>query len=1518
MQHVNFLEPEISEDLRKPVPIENKSFPYTLIADSRRFEELLYSIYKSKIDNSELTNFNNISLMSGVSEQGRDSVMFKNGKACAVIQCKKYTTNLSKDEFGKEITKLILYSLLDDRIIPDPNDFTYYIAVAKDFTADCRALIDNFNSQILAEPNLEEWLKSNLQMPTLQSLKTGDYKTEFRDILSKIKVKKIVPQELDLELIGKPQLAQLFFAVRSVTDNTGTEKILNILNGNLSEEEVSKQLYNGSISLISERNTFEGIEDSHISRSETAQLINWVQSETKKDAKGIMQNVCILAAPAGYGKTVILKDFFSECQSLNLPVLGLKTDKLYSYTITDLQKSIGLTLPVFDFIERCRALYSLTIIVIDQIDALSQSMSSDRQFLEVFKGFINRFENDPNIKIIISVRNQDLNYDPILRQFRNRNTIQVSKLSQEQVLGQLDKIGITKNHVSSKLLELLRIPNNLNIFSRIASNEDSLKVTTIDELYMELWKQKVQQIPNHSKTNKTEIRKALYTIADKMFSSQRITISEHQLEDFSDEIDYLVSEQLIKREEKQLQFFHQSFYDFVFAKQFVEDGKDLLIYIKEAEQSIHIRSAVKMIIAYLRDYDAVLYDKYALQIISDDEIFFHIKHIIFLNILLQPKPTHKEQELVELCLKRSQNFKVLFFEHANGSYWLDFAIGNSLLGLLNDDTNANNISEFEITDPNFEETMSSLKVHFLQRHVVSNDIKAWSYFKKIENPKIIQRILYFITDWDNDDPFSMLAKCPDFINSDTWSYYHVLENISKYDIDFVLNILKETLPQHYKKGNNKRDYDEREVIKSLAKDAPHKLLPILYESIVQNLRKESDFYDSIIRDWTYSYTDLRDEEQYDGKDFLYQKLAYCLKKTASNYKDDFLKFFNTHKSSNHYAILRIILFSLTDNEQRFTNEIIELFNHFQRLGLLTSGDDLEYDMRLLVGKSFQFMNTKQQKIILDTIRNYNDQKELRTWTNDEGKRKLHFFWGLAKYYWLMHIPSDAIQSDAELKKSFLELQRKFPGRKDIPKRRNVIAGTVHSPIPINAQAFMKKKHWLKSFKKYDRDERRWGQDFLKGGKTELSSAFRSEVEKNPSLDKLGTITAVINAVDIPIEFAISGLYGWTQSTADLTKILPAFLKILEKGYPSDQETYITSIAGRFAYLEKTLPEVIDYLVNNSLKHENTDTSFIDTDDNQTSVNKLITKGINTRHGAASGYLAEVGDPTFKDIVFTTIKNILEIGPIESKASIYYRFYYLTRLDRERAHELFVTSLNNETDIHVIASSILSLQYFRTKGLKILDKPYRLLIESGFMGTEDSNKLFTIFYGSYLHNQVGAKELLETLLNSGNLNRSNAIDNIMKYYYTVDHSKSKNDELLEFIMSKVDEEEFNDISWSFYNAGHVSLSDIYEFVKKFIQSKYFKLTDQFIEYLLTQCGKFPFLAIELFESAVTNNKLKVDERHSYEIDAKAIKFIVSAYESVTDKDEKSIAARKKLLQSFDRLLTDLRFRRNQEQILSELI
>ncbi|UII21639.1 hypothetical protein [Fulvivirga ligni] len=349
-----------------------------------------------------------------------------------------------------------------------------------------------------------------------------------------------------------------------------------------------------------------------------------------------------------------------------------------------------------------------------------------------------------------------------------------------------------------------------------------------------------------------------------------------------------------------------------------------------------------------------------------------------------------------------------------------------------------------------------------------------------------------------------------------------------------------------------------------------------------DLYKDSGTQNGLIRDWTYSRIELHNNDHIGAQEFLYQMLARCLKATASTHIDDFLEFFHRLKSSNHDTILRLLTFSLNGNEDKFTNEIIELFNHFKHLGLLTYRDDLEYELRSLVEKSFPHMNAEQQNIILNTIRSYRDKKELRFWTTDEGKTILRFEWGLSKYYWLQRMPIDIIQSNPDLKMSLMELRRKFSKHKDIPKRRSVISGAVHSPIPSGAQNFMKKKHWLMSFRKYDTDEDRWGMDFLKGGRSELASEFGNIVKQYPSTEKLEIIKAVIESDNLPIEYAISGLYGWTQSGADLNLILPLFENVLEKDF-SNQEVYITSLAGSLVNQDKTSLKVINYLVKTSLR-----------------------------------------------------------------------------------------------------------------------------------------------------------------------------------------------------------------------------------------------------------------------------------------------------------------------------------------------
>jgi hypothetical protein len=1525
MSLITFETPTIQNELVKPAAFANQPLPYNQIANPRRFEELLYSIYKLKIEAKGFNSFDSISLMSGVRDEGRDCVFFKGGKSYGTIQCKKYERNYSKEDFGLEIVKFVLYSLLDPRLIHDKSNFTYYIAVSKDFTAECRSFIDDFNNLIHREPQLSKWIATNLQGPTLASLTITSDKVDVLEVLTKIKVLKITPQDLDIELANPIYsiLKPLFFEVHTVTDNSKVQEVLDILNGDLSDVEIMRQLRIGSISLQSERNTFECIENSHIPREETEELFEWIQADAKKDEHGNPLNICLLAGQAGYGKTVILKDLYTECVSNNIPVLGLKADKLYSYTLADLQKSIGVSLPVHDLIEGGRKYFTKLVVLIDQIDALSQSMSADRSYLNVFRNFIDYFINDNNIKIVMSVRMHDLHYDPSLRIYKDMKTIKVRPLTDNQILEQVKKLGINRHDLSTKLLELLKVPNHLNVFSRVAvNNRSGLTATTIQELYFELWDQKVLHAPSTVNIKKQSIKQTLYKMVTLMFQSQRISISEYQLEDLTDELRYLESIRLIKSEERQLQFFHQSFYDFVFSKQFVEGGKNLLEYIKYPEQSIHKRSAVKMIINYLRDYNPEQYIKDLEVVFADSQVLFHIKHILLSTLLSHDQPTRQELNFVLNAIKRSFYYEILFFEHANTKAWFNFGEENSLFSLLINDVDTISFDDYNEISPENLSYRKHASFNFLRKCITQNEnTTIWQFLDHVEDLSLIKNLLFSVENWDNPIAYRLFEKCVDFEETDPFAYYHVLDKIAKENPDYVLRELSRVLPSHYRSGNSDRDYEEKDVLKTLAKVCPQKLFPILFESMKIDFDREVEEEDRLIKDWKYNYVDLEDKDNLHGSEFLYRLLGVCLRRTAKSHAEVFLTFYEAHKRTRYHAILRLILFALDKNPGRYPDQIFELFNYFRELNLLTFYDDIEHDLRVLFERAFPYFNDAQKKSAISTINGYVDKKEIyyRKASGTE-KRLFSSSWGKSKYFWLLRIPQDVIQEDIILRRSFQELQRKFIKCKDKRRRRSVIAGTVYSPIPSKAYQFMNKAQWLQSFRQYNRNNRdRWGDDFLKGGLDELASAFQNTVKEHPTPEKLEIIQSAIEDLTIDIKYAIYGLWGWTETDRDLISPIVLLKKILERDdYDWNKSTLVT-VVGRTTGGERNDPDLVKFLVDAALDYKKDfDNEYEISEEAETGIGGLISRGINTIYGHAASDLVYIRDAGYKTIIFHTVEDILSNGPSEARAAIFFRFAYLLNLDRDRAFNLFHSKISAEDDVHVIASSIWSLQYLRHYGLQKLIPAYEKLIDSQLLGREDSHMLFSILYFSYLHNHEGAFHLLSRLLLKDKNAAAGAINDIMKYYYAVPNSKEKNDMLLEYILDTATEEDFENLNWSFIHAEHLKLVDIYTFMKRYVASPYFRMTEYFVEYLILQCSHSPFGALEIFNLALSNNRRKTDRNSGIHIDEAVVKFIVGAFDALNGNDEKSKRERKKLLNAFDTVLKDFRFRKDAEKILEQLV
>lgn len=148
-----------------------------------------------------------------------------------------------------------------------------------------------------------------------------------------------------------------------------------------------------------------------------------------------------------------------------------------------------------------------TIVLIDQLDALSQYLSSNRDYVNTYIQLIESLKNRHNIRVIVSIREYDLNYDFSFHAYKNNIKIQVSELHDKDVESVLSKLKLAKGDLTGTLFSLLRNPNNLDVFCRIYNNKTKAhEIKTLQDLYVELWKQLIQ----NPKIDKNKLKEFLY------------------------------------------------------------------------------------------------------------------------------------------------------------------------------------------------------------------------------------------------------------------------------------------------------------------------------------------------------------------------------------------------------------------------------------------------------------------------------------------------------------------------------------------------------------------------------------------------------------------------------------------------------------------------------------------------------------------------------------------------------------------------------------------------------------------------------------------------------------------------------------------------------------------------------------------------------------------------------------------------------------------------------------------------
>lgn len=1487
----------------KPTAFEGaNSYPYNSLTD-REFEELLQSIFELRIQREPdlKKRLTHASLMTGVGERGQDILLTNEGLQVGLIQCKKVNSNLTKPACAQEIIKFGIHAVLDDSIIaPIGIPFTYYLAAAKGFSNPAIELLCSFSKKIVLEKDYQKWVNEVLRnYKSFKGINYPNIAQKLSSVLTRLTVETIVPSKLDLWLSKYPEIVDRFYRVKIL--DSGAKKYLpeTSFQSKMVPSLINERFIAASSTLRNYPAYFDNLDSYHIDRVETSELLAWIKEPLKCTNKTKSLNpefappIAILSGDAGFGKTVVMHDLLLRLIEEGIPTLGIKADKS-SFSrrqelIDELQLGDDPEKQAFTLVKT----HERVVIIIDQLDTLSQHLSANREPLKMYSRLIDQLASVSNVRIVIACRRYDLQYDPSLTQYQDKHVVALKPLSRENVEKVFAQLQLAPNALTQALYELLSVPLHLNIFSKVYKQvSDYTQLNSVQDLYHELWKQKIINSPAHADTvNSRNVLKLTRRIAMAMYNQQETHVPFRLYEtEFSAELSYLSSEGILRVEGVDVEYLHQSFFDYVYARTFVEDGKDLAEEIagpvgQPKHQGLFVRSQVRQILLYLREVEPRTYQQQVREILKSSTFRFHIKLLVLQSLAFQNVPTPAEQRIVETVVFSEPVLRDAFLESVASSVWLSFLSGKQLIQPLL-------IADYPLAKKIFAPLCNRVGPHgqssviefmmklpdFPERYEFMSSILFGSEaFEDIQSLKLVEEVIanqslgdfYFyhimehaikrFPDWVSQQVWLRLlpeleaietkATSEDYLPGDRYEFIRMLDKLheSAPEVAIELSLLVLTLIIERTRLERRRE---------LTHDLYNDLAFLLYKPGRASSRYAHQEMDGKLRRWLV-------ELDPNNHAFISQKVELLITQKATSLISIGLQVI--HAYPDGYADLFFTLLT--------THNFIANFNE-------AGNDYFRFSVREALRLCFHHFAPEQKQYLTELIINLKP--------SDEGRIHRYEFFGqqvrkhpvgLAQYELLIVLPNDFITANPDLKGKIQELGRRF---KIVKHERPEGVRLMPAPIlPDNAYNHMTDEQWISSFIKYDeRKGRRWE------GVSQLSHAqrFSEEVRKNPARF-VALIDQIIGEKDVPDLYVYEGLDGLEKGEHTPEDVKRLLLRAIPR---TDEAHYQLRLVWIIRYLlEKNTfdEEVFIFLQSMALTGSQEDTNN----------GEAIQRGINQTRGASAGPLIKYADQKeYAERVFDTLEESVSTASVPTRAAILYYHVYLNRVDEQRNLNLFI-QLCKDHEIELAEVDVQAVQYH-------IHNQFDLLIpffEKARTAEDAAQSLTQVLTVAYVFNYPDSERLLDEYLAVSTNNVASAVRYAFDYVSTTDAGHQQkgltianrflDDDRTEIVQSY--QHGFDDLTLAHFPV-------VRTFLFAYVRSKVGCQRDSnFYQYLLKCVQHYPDDCLKLVECFENHEGPDIVHRH---LEQEPLEVIIQAYNAYKRYDNPNENL-ERAMDIFDRML-----------------
>ncbi len=343
----------------------------------------------------------------------------------------------------------------------------------------------------------------------------------------------------------------------------------------------------------------------------------------------------VLLGEPGSGKSALLAHLAEGLPMDRVALLALKADLLPPElgTLAALQEHLGTPAPLADCLKEL-AESRTVVLLIDQLDAVSDLMVQHTSRLTVLLRLIDRLRGIENLHILLSCRSFEFKHDLRLTSLKP-DSVTLEDPPFKAVEQLLTAIQIDSTNWPGEAKELLRRPQHLSFFIQHLAKDQPIVLRSYQAMMESVLHARVSKPFGESTERALEaIAAAMSTEEDLWLPVARFRIS------FGTEIDRLVASDILAYSPEKLRmgFRHQTIFDFVRARAFASGVASLAQHVLEQQDSLFVRPILWSTLHYLREADRTAYRRELQRLWGSLELRQHIRFLLitFLGRVADP------------------------------------------------------------------------------------------------------------------------------------------------------------------------------------------------------------------------------------------------------------------------------------------------------------------------------------------------------------------------------------------------------------------------------------------------------------------------------------------------------------------------------------------------------------------------------------------------------------------------------------------------------------------------------------------------------------------------------------------------------------------------------------------------------------------------------------------------------------------------------------------------------------------